>query len=848
MTDLREQLDAQQAIQDLIAHHAPLEQTLEAICHLLERQLPGARCSVMLFRQGSATLSCVAGPSLDEGYRAAIHALPVGPEVGTCGRAAYLRETVITEDIATDPHWVTARDLAARHELAACFSLPVVLRNGDLAGTLATYLREPRAPDEAELDAQRRVGALVALAVERHRIAEGEQQYRSLFTHHPDAVFSMDVDGWLQTANQSVADLVGRTPEAITGRHYRELIPADALPLVESHFSAALEGAPQGFELDYPDAAGRVRNLEVTYLPIVVNEGVTGVFGLARDITERRRSEADLRLLKRAVENSINGVMIGDASAPDLPLIYVNATLRRMTGYGAEGLLGQGLFTLQGPDTDPEAVAQIRNSVANGSDVQLALLSYRSDGSSFWSELYVSPVRDEDGVHRHFIGVLQDLSAQRDFEARLAYYASHDPLTGLLTRQHFEAHLEEQLGLARRRGEILVVLCIDIDQFKPVNDGLGHGAGDRLLVAIGKRLEAALGQGGLLARFGGDEFIALVNSVADREAGLAIVEALLQDLARPFTVDEHRIHITGSIGITSSHERSGSAGEMIQHADHALHLAKQRGRNTWEWHAGDLSAEVSERITLRRELEDALQNQELELHYQPLVEASGYQVASLEALVRWRHPRRGLIPPGEFIPLAERTGQIVAIGRWVLDQAARDMAQLERSTGKRLAVAVNISPLQFRRGSFVAEVRRALDDHGLAPQQIAIELTEGVLVDDTDAVFHTLNTLREMGVAAIIDDFGTGFSSLQYLRYLPITTVKIDGSFIRDVLTDHRSAAIVQGTITMAHHMGLRVVAEWIESDGQADDLRGRGCDILQGFLFGSALGLDALIERLGRD
>ncbi|MFO7857759.1 MAG: EAL domain-containing protein, partial [Ectothiorhodospiraceae bacterium] len=541
--------------------------------------------------------------------------------------------------------------------------------------------------------------------------------------------------------------------------------------------------------------------------------------------------ERELHLLHRAVENSVNGVFIVDAAQSNTPVIYSNATLLKLTGYPREEMIGRNFLQIRGPDTSAEAITRVQQAVSEGAEVQVPLLSYRRDGTSFWSELYVSPIR-EDGQSKHFVGVLHDISAQKDYEARLAYYASHDLLTGLPNRQSFETQLEESMDLARRRGETLAVLSVDIDDFRPINDSLGHTTGDRLLVAIAERLESVLHPDSMLARLGGDEFVVLVPQVTNQERVIALAESILDALTQLYVVDDHRLQVSGSVGIAAGERPLKAPGDLIHQANQAMLGAKQRGRNTWEWHAGAITPQITERVTLRRELEEAIRREEFELYYQPVVDAGTRRVQSFEALVRWRHPERGLLAPDRFIALAEQTGQIVSLGRLVLRQAAHDMAELERTTGSVLPVAVNISPLQFRRETFLDDVHQALDLYGMAPQRLTIELTEGVLMHDTDSAIATLEELNRMGIKVAIDDFGTGFSSLSYLRQLTISTVKLDGSFIRDILTDRSSGAVVQGTITMAHHMDLAVVAERVETAAQASDLQRRGCNLLQGFLF----------------
>ena len=379
----------------------------------------------------------------------------------------------------------------------------------------------------------------------------------------------------------------------------------------------------------------------------------------------------------------------------------------------------------------------------------------------------------------------------------------------------------------------MAVLVINLDGFKSINDGWSHQVGDRLLQAVAQRLQDWLHTGDALARLGGDDFGFLLLD-REQEAIIQAAECLLVLLSRPFMIDEHQLHISASIGIASMGSVISDSSDFIQYANLALREAKLQGRNTWQWYSGDSCPQMVGHITLRREILEAIENQQFVVYYQPLVDARSGEVQSLEALVRWQHPVRGMVPPNDFIPLAEQTGQIISIDQWVLGQACVDAVLInsQRLASQQIGVAVNISPMHFRRSGFVVEVQRALAMSGLAPHLLELEVTEGVLMSGADKAIEQLTALRKLGVRVAIDDFGTGFSSLSYLRQLPINKVKLDRCFIQDIDHHRENAAIVQGVITMAHHLSLQVVAEGVETLAEHADLIARGCDLLQGFRF----------------
>ena len=850
MTDNGARDDALQRIQYMIAHDAPLEHTLAAICEMIESQLSETMSSIMLFDWESQTLRFRAGGGrLPERFRNAAAEVPVGPTAVICGTAAHRRQVVICADILADPNCAGYYDLCTELDIRAGWSYPLFTKEDELLGTFAIYQRTTGAPDDTERAPIERAAGLVALAIERHRdrraLLESEQRYRSLFTHNPDAVFSLDKDGFLRSVNHAACEITG-VPEAdLIGLHYRDFVVEDDMSRTDRFFEAAAKGEPQRYEIQITDARGENRVLDVTNLPSMVDGAVAGVYGIAKDITRRRAQETELRILQRSVETTVNGVVIADAGLPDFPLIYVNKPFERMTGYRRDEVLGRNCRFLSGPETDPRALALIRQRVSESRDVRVTLLNYRKDGSTFWNDMFVSPVTADAGQLTHFVGIQHDVTAQKAHEEDLAHQASHEPLTGLPNRGLLEKRLQTAFVQAHRDATLIALLYIDQDEFKPVNDTLGHGVGDKLLNAVARRLSGILAPGDTLADVGGDEFVMLLPRIDEPAQALAVAERALAVLDKPHRIDNHEVHVTASIGIAINDQSAEHPNALIQHADMAMYLAKRQGRNTYHWYTQEITATMNERVSMRRELHDALTQAEFTLHYQPLIEAASGAVEGFEALIRWAHPTRGMVSPVTFIPLAEQTGQIIPIGEWVMHRACRDIVALNRHHGTAYSVAVNISPVQFHGRNFLGSLLETLEETGLATSLLKIELTEGVLMENTDAAIDILRTLRRMGVDVFIDDFGTGFSSLSYLKHLPINKVKIDRTFTRDITRNAGDAAIAQGIITMAHHLGLEVVAEGIETGAQHLFLLERGCDLFQGYLFARPMPFDTLTRYL---
>jgi len=444
-------------------------------------------------------------------------------------------------------------------------------------------------------------------------------------------------------------------------------------------------------------------------------------------------------------------------------------------------------------------------------------------------------VRDGQGHDVRRAGVVQDVTERKAQEARIEHLAYHDGLTGLPNRTMLMDRLGLALSQAQRLEQQVAVIYIDLDRFKPVNDSLGHAVGDRLLQEIARRLRATLRENDTVARVGGDEFQVVVCNVAGATGAARIAEKLMRALAEPFTLEGQELHVTASLGV-SLFPRDGASGELLlKFADIALYEAKGEGRNAYRFFSPEMNAQAHGRLRLENDLRRAVERDELELHYQPQLDLAIGEVCAVEALVRWRHPERGLVLPNQFIPMAEETGLVLGIGEWVLGEACRQVAQWQRdglvSGSAPLRVAVNISARQLQRPGLDGAVRRALAQSGLPAECLELEITESSVMLDPQHAQSVLQSLRELGVQLSIDDFGTGYSSLAYLKRLPLDRLKIDRSFIGGIPTDSDDAAIVETIIVMTHKLGLRVIAEGVETLEQRLQLVRQGCDEMQGFL-----------------
>lgn len=641
-----------------------------------------------------------------------------------------------------------------------------------------------------------------------------EQSLRKLLNDTRDALLVIDAKGQLHYANPAA----------------ERLFQASQAQLQQQVFDLPLH-SEELFEWNLSTPAGTTLAVEIHQSDTDWDGQQVRLLSL-RDIGERRDAEKQLRLLKRSLESSYNGVVITDALAGDQPIIYVNPAFERITGYTEAEVLGRNCRFLQGEERDQPALALIRHSLEQHLEVHVVLRNYRKDGSPFWNDLYISPVLDEQGQLSHYIGVQNDITDEKRYQAELSFNASHDVLTGLPNRALLEDRLRQGCQISQRYQRSLAVMFIDLDGFKPINDSIGHDSGDQILIEVAQRMCLQVRPGDTVARMGGDEFLVLLPDLAREEDVLLVAERLLSDIARPYLIDGIELHITASIGITLSDGQLAQPAQLIQQADLAMYKAKQEGRNNYQWFTNDLNHRVGERVTLRNELQKALDNQAFELYYQPQIDGRSGRVVGVEALLRWNHPQRGFISPSVFIPMAEDTGQIIPLSAWVLDTACRQMRLLCEQGMSGPSVAVNISSIHFQRSNFVDSVQAVLSKHDLSAELLELEITEGVLLNHAERAIETLHQLKKLGVKIAIDDFGTGFSSLNYLKRLPIDKVKIDRSFVEEIISDQHDAAITQGIISMAHHLRLKVIAEGVETEPQFAFLKKSHCDLFQGYYF----------------
>ena len=709
------------------------------------------------------------------------------------------------------------------------------------------------------------------------RLRSSEERLRLMMDAAQDyALFMLDPEGRVVSWNRGAQRLFGYTETQILGQPYDGLFSADAraagAPLAAlqqtlEHGRADMEGWRQR-------ADGRAIWASSVMTTVRDEQGrLVGYSKLTRDLTAQRATEqqlADAHRLREAIVEAAPLAII--ATDPDGTIRSLNSAAEQMLGYRRDQLVGQHTPVIfHDPDELREIAAEVSATGLARHDPGFGVLAQlaerpetgsrewkyrRRDGTRLSVNLTLTPIRGRDESITGYLGLAYDITERKRREEYTRYIAHHDALTGLPNRVLLGDRLDQALRRARRSGDHVGVMMIDLDHFKRVNDSLGHQVGDELLKVVAERLRTCVREADTVARMGGDEFVVLMPDLKDDPSVRRVAEAVLSRISRPITVGQHELNVTPSIGLCIYPVDGPNAGVLLKNADAAMYKAKDNGRACIQHFDSDLELSVIRRMEIESDLRRALDRKEFTLHYQPQVSMVSGRITGVEALLRWHHPRQGWISPAEFVPIAEDTGLIVPIGAWVMKEACREVLALQARLGVSLRLGVNLSPRQFQPGTLLALLRETFDETGFEPRQLELEITEGVLLGSLEGAERTLEEVSALGVAVAVDDFGTGYSSLSYITRFPITTLKIDRAFVNKAPDSPRDAAVVQAILAMARGLDIQVVAEGVEDQRQLEFLRNhtgggaRGSIALpadrlslQGFYFSKGLPTDALFD-----
>jgi diguanylate cyclase (GGDEF)-like protein/PAS domain S-box-containing protein len=836
VTDLREK--SRTHVLELIASGEKLSIILEAIVRSVEQENTDMLCSILLLDDEAKHLLTGAAPSLPDFYNDAIHGIEIGVGVGSCGTAAFTNERVIVDDIQSHPYWAPYTELANKAELGACWSQPIFSTQKKVLGTFAIYHHKKHKPTEANINLIEQIAHFASIAIEQSKtnltLKASEERFTLAMKGTEEGLWDWDVVTGKVFFSPRWKGMLGYKEDEIKNdfSSWELLIHPDDLDLSLSRLKRFLTNRTDKYEAEF-----RMRHKDGRYINILSrgfasenNLGkVTRLVGTHLDITKQKQLEEKLKLAASVFTHAREGIIITDASGN---IIKVNDRFSEITGYSSEEVIGLNPRILKADIQSPEFYANMWHTI-NTKDHWIGELWNRHKSGNVYAEMKtISAVRDKHGVTTHYVALGNDITPMKEHQDQLEHIAHYDILTNLPNRVLLADRLSQAMLQCNRHGQSLAVVFLDLDGFKLINDVHGHDIGDELLIALSALMKEALREGDSLARIGGDEFVAVLadlNSVEDCEP---VLERLLLAASEPVKVSELVLKVSASIGVTLYPKDNVDADLLMRHADQAMYVAKELGKN--RYHLFDTAQDDAVKVQ-RESLEairSALDNQEFILYYQPKVNMRTGVVTGAEALIRWQHPERGLLNPIEFLPVIENNPMMIEMGEWVIDTVLTQISTWQ-TMGLILPVStsVNIAAVQLQQPNFTKRLKALLSAHpDVEPCYLELEVLETSAIDDVQHMSTIMSDCISQGVKFALDDFGTGYSSLIYLRRLPANLIKIDQSFVRDMLDDADDFAIVEGVIALAKSFKREVIAEGVETIEHGTALLQLGCELAQGY------------------
>ena len=676
-------------------------------------------------------------------------------------------------------------------------------------------------------------------------IEQSKKEWNYAMDFYDEPIYLLDMDRRVVRANQAFYALAHASEAEIIGRHITEILHpiGEEIPCPVCRAQEERRDAEIIMEADHPDNPAGVP-ISVICRVIRKQDGEpTGILMTIRDLSRAREVKEQLKRSQAVFENTIEGIMITDLG---LNIIAVNPAFTAITGYTEEEAVGATPRLLKSQYHAEDYYRELWASMKETGGWQGEIWNRRKNGEAYPEWLTISTVRDDDGNPVNYIGIFSDISQLKQSQTELDYMAHHDPLTELPNRLLFSARLKHSIDSAKRNNKIVAVLFLDLDRFKHINDSLGHTIGDQLLMAVAQRFNKQIREEDTVARLGGGEIVVLIEDLNESDKAAVLAEKISKSLEAPFIIQDYELFVGVSIGISLYPQDGETVEELLRNADSAMYRAKDVGRNTCQFYTQEMTEHAFEHLLLGVQLRKAIEQDQLVLYYQPQIDLETGGIIGVEALVRWQHPEQGMISPAQFIPLAEETNLVIPLGEWVLHQAcaqARTWLDMGIDFGH---VSVNIAGPQILRSDLLEVVHKALDETGLPAKHLELEITETFIMahKDRDAI-DLLLAFRKLGISLAIDDFGIGYSSLSYLKQLPVNKLKLDRSFVKDLPDDENDAAITRAVIALGHSMLYTIVAEGVETEVQRDFLIKLGCEHAQGFLYSQAVSYDELTKIL---
>ncbi len=688
------------------------------------------------------------------------------------------------------------------------------------------------------------MGKSLESTLKQRLVDDCESRLRPFLEYCADAYFLHDLEGNILDVNQTACDHLGYTRAELLNVNVTEIEQLSSPKDLLNEWKLLVPGKPHLW-------TGINRRKDGSTFPVeghnqrFETQGHSLVVALVRDVTERKLAEEKLRQAATVFENATEGVIVTDAEAN---IVTINKAMTKISGHSEAEVFSKKPSLWKSGRHQQAFYQDMWTSIQQTGQWRGEIWNRRKSGEAFPCWQTISAIKDDAGNVTHYVSIVSDITTVKETQSKIEHLAHHDSLTDLPNRLLFNARLEHAIRIAHRDQHQIGLIFLDLDNFKRINDSLGHPVGDCILQSVGVRLNTQIREVDTLARLGGDEFTLLLEEIAHPEEASIVAEKVLDIFNNPFEVKGHQLHVTPSIGISVYPEDGEDVTTLVRNADTAMYSAKAKGGNTYQFYTSEFTEKASERIRLESQLRYAVERNEFRVYYQPQYNSQTVRLTGAEVLVRWQHPDLGLLAPAKFITLAEETGLILTIGEWVLHAACSQIKNW-RDQGLNLQrISVNVSGKQLQRSGFLETVQAVLDETGCRAQWLELEVTEGLIMNQADKAIGFLQGLREMGVAIAIDDFGTGYSSLSYLKQLPVTKLKIDRSFIQDIPHDSDDQAIAEAILALGKSLQIKVCAEGVESEEQKMFLKSTGCDEQQGFLYSRPLPANEFIEILKKE
>jgi len=846
---------------EMISRGASLEELVASITEQVETFLDGAICSVMLLKEDGRHLERLTFRGLPEAFIEKVESLLLGPGVGTCGEAIFTRRTVFVTDTMTDPLWMIARDEAEEFDLRACWSSPILDRANDrVFGTFAIYFHAQRTPVRAEQRVIEHLAELTGIAIRMHAANAARQQMeermRRLVQFASDIILQIDEDQIITYTNPSAEPIFGMPIDQLIGTHVGEYVHPDdrhiSLGMLAELQTRTSQDAPVERELRVVHPDGTAHWLDVRGMNLFDSPAIKGILLNARIITERKEAEvrqtelylremtarASSDLAQQRFQDLVHGLdaIVWELDMTTRRYTFVSQRAETMLGYSVDRWMKERGFWESHihPDDRARVLTHWNGTVEKklGHEIEYRMITAHNE--TIWIR-DIAVARLVNGFPRQYRGIMIDITETKKAEQELRRMALTDTLTNLPNRTLFLDRLEHARHQGTRHNEELAVLFLDIDHFKEINDTYGHATGDAVLVAVAQRLRQCIRKPDTLARLSGDEFTILLEGVRDaRRAAISAAERIIDAFATPLWIDNREIPVKPSVGIATT-IGDYDANELLRQADVALYSAKTAGRGRLAVFEPSMNIVPSTMEQRGRDLGDAIAQKQLVVQYEPLVSLETGEISGFEALVRWNHPNRGWVVPADFIPNAEETGLIVPLGEYVLRTACRQLVAWQEEFPERrdLGISVNVSARQIRHPGFVSSVLAIVEETGITPQHLRLEVTESVAMVHPETAAEILIALQERGISLVLDDFGTGYSGLGAVQRFPLGGLKIARQFVDVIDQDLPAMAVIRAVMGLAHELRLDVTGEGIETPQQLALLSDLGCNRGQGYIFG---------------